>query len=107
MKIPAITTGVLAAGALGFGVLGLVAPRRVAKLVASDEETARELGVRDLANGLVILAAPQAGLAQRIFYDLSDAALFGRRKPKVGIGAVAFAALGAYTLVRTSHTTKP
>jgi hypothetical protein len=98
MKVPTVLTGVLAAGALGFGVLGLAAPSRLARLVGSDEETARELGVRDLGNGLVILAAPSAGLAQRAFYDLSDAVLFGRRKPKVGVGALAFAALGVYTL---------
>lgn len=98
MNVPMFATGVLAAGALGFGALGVAAPARLARLVGSDEETARELGFRDLGNGLVILAAPSAGLAQRAFYDVSDAVMFGRRKPKVGIGALAFAALGVYTL---------
>jgi hypothetical protein len=98
MNVPGLATGVLAAGALGFGALGLAAPGRLARLVGSDEETARELGFRDLGNGLVILAAPTAGLAQRAFYDASDAVMFGRRKPNVGVGALAFAALGVYTL---------
>jgi hypothetical protein len=98
MKIPTLTTWTLGAGALGFGVLGLVAPARLARMVGSDEETARELGLRDLGNGLVILAAPQVGLAQRALFDVGDAVMFGRRKPKVGVGALAFAALGVYTL---------
>ncbi len=99
MNAPTIATGVLAAGAFGFGVLGLVSPARLARMVGSDEATARELGVRDLGNGLVILAAPTAGIAQRMLYDVGDAIVFGRRKPGVAVGALAFAALGAYTLV--------
>ena len=98
MKVPTLITGVLATGALGFGVLGIVAPGRLARMVGSDEETARELGFRDLGNGYVIHAAPQAALAQRALFDVSDAIMFGRRKPKVGVGALAFAALGVYTL---------
>ena len=62
------------------------------------EQIARELGFRDVGNGLVILAAPTAGLAQRVFFDVSDAIMFGRSRPKVGIGALVFAALGVYTL---------
>src|SRR4051812_36185602 len=98
MKVPTITTGMLAGGALGFGVLGLVAPARLARMLGCDEETARELGVRALGNGLVILAAPTAGLAQRALFDVGDAVVFGRRRPKVAVGALAFAALGVYTL---------
>ncbi len=30
--------------------------------------------------------------------NVSDAIMFGRNRPKVGIGALAFAALGVYTL---------
>lgn len=98
MDVQTISTRVLAAGALGFGVLGVVAPARLAAMMGSDAETAREVGFRDLGNGFVILAAPRAGLAQRAFFDVSDALMFGRRKPLVGIGALAFAALGVYTL---------
>jgi hypothetical protein len=99
MKVPTVATGVLAAGALGFGVLGLGSPARLARMVGSGEETARELGFRDLGNGLVILAAPTAGIAQRVLYDVSDAIMFGRRKPRVAAGALGFAALGVYTLL--------
>jgi len=34
-------------------------------------------------------------MLQRMLFDVSDAAQFGRRKPKVAAGALAFAALGA------------
>jgi hypothetical protein len=98
MKSPTIARGVLAAGALGFGVFGIASPARLARMLGSDEATAREVGFRDLGNGLVILAAPTAGIAQRMLYDVSDAIMFGRRRPRVAVGALGFATLGAYTL---------
>jgi len=69
-------------------------------MLGSSEETARELGFRDLGNALVIFAAgdPRPGIAQRMLYDLSDAYLFGRRKPAVAAAALAFALLGAIAL---------
>ena len=98
MKFPEIARGVLAGGALGFGVIGIAAPSRLAKMLGSDDDTARAIGFRDVGNGLVILAAPQAGIAQRAFFDVGDAIVFGRRKPLVAVGALAFAALGIATL---------
>lgn len=93
-------TKVLGAGALAFGILGLVRPSTLARMVASDEETAREIGVRDLGSGLVLLASPdpRPAIAQRALFDVSDAVLFGRRKPAVAVGALAFALLGVYAL---------
>jgi hypothetical protein len=41
---------------------------------------------------------PAPAIAQRALYDASDALLFGRRKPLVGAGAAAFAALGVLAL---------
>ncbi len=92
----------LGAGALAFGVLGLVRPRSLARMAATDEETARELGFRDLGNGALLLASadPRLAIGQRMLFDVSDALLFGRRKPGVAVGALAFAALGAYALTR-------
>lgn len=92
---------VLADGALVFGLLGLVRPRTLARMVAADEDVARLLGVRDLGNAVAFRLAGDGALlplAQRIAYDLGDAALFGPRKPRVAAGALAFAALGALAL---------
>lgn len=94
---------VLGAGALGFGVYGLLAPKSLARMVGSDDASVgRELGFRDLGNALVFAAgANRAAVMQRMLYDVSDAVRFGRRKPKVGAGALAFAALGAAALLRS------
>jgi len=94
---------VLGDGAFAFGVLGVVAPRRLAATVGStDKQLGRELGARDLDNALVFAAgANRTAIAQRMLYDASDAIRFGRRKPAVGAGALAFAGLGAIALLRT------
>ncbi|MGH3092932.1 MAG: hypothetical protein ACRDOG_11495, partial [Gaiellaceae bacterium] len=67
----------LGAGALAFGVLGLVRPRSLARMAATDEETARELGFRDLGNGALLLASadPRLAIGQRMLFDVSDALL--------------------------------
>ena len=92
----------LGLGALGFGVLGLAKPRTLARLAATDERTARELGWRDLGNGLLLLASgSRFAIGQRMLYDVSDAIEFGPRKRGVAVGALAFAALGAVALSRT------
>ena len=93
---------VLGGGALAFGVLGIVAPRRLAAMVGSaDPGVGRELGFRDVGNALVFAAgANRAAIVQRMLYDVSDAIAYGRRKPAVGAGALAFAALGAAALRR-------
>jgi hypothetical protein len=72
------------------------------RLGATEEETARELGFRDLGNGALLLAGadPRLAIGHRVLFDVSDAFLFGRRKPAVALGALAFAALGAYALTR-------
>src|SRR5438067_5431570 len=103
MKAPSQRThaAVLAVGAGVFGVLGVVAPGRLARMIDSDLDTAREIGVRELGNVLVFVACrerPAPAIAQRAPYDLSDALLFGRRKPLVGVGAAAFAGLGVHAL---------
>jgi hypothetical protein len=82
-------------GALGFRVLGLLRRRSLARMIASTEDTARELGFRDLGNGLVFLAGGdrRTAIVQRMLSDASNALLFGRRKT-----AVAAAALGGIAL---------
>lgn len=93
-------TKILGGGALAFGVLGLVQPGRLAKMMAADEETAREVGFRDVGNGLLLLASPdpRPAIAQRALYDVADAVMFGPRKPGVAVGALSFFALGLYGL---------
>ena len=93
-------SNVLGAGAVAFGVVGLLDPARLARMIDASEETAREIGFRDLGNGLAIFASGGStwSIAQRVLYDVSDAILFGGRKPKVAVGALAFAGLGVVAL---------
>ncbi len=96
-----IGASVLSAGALAFGVFGLVAPARLAKMMATDTDTARAVGFRDTGNALAFLFAPTSGAAlQRMLYDLGDALALGPRKRSIMIGALSFASLSAYTAWR-------
>jgi hypothetical protein len=93
---------VLGGGTLAFGVLGLVAPVRLARMLDSDEETARAIGLRDVGNALAFVLAPtSAAAAQRMLYDLGDALAFGPRRPSVAAGALSFAVLAAWTAWRS------
>jgi hypothetical protein len=96
-----IAAAVLAGGSFGFGLLGILAPGRLARMLDADEETARAIGVRDVGNALAFVLAPTSAAAvQRMAYDLADAATFGRRKPAVAAGALSFAALAGWTAWR-------
>jgi hypothetical protein len=96
-----ITAAVLGSGALAFGLLGLVAPRKLAEMMATDEDTARAVGFRDTGNALAFLLAPTSAAAlQRGLYDIGDALAFGRRKPTIMAGALSFAVLSAWTAWR-------
>jgi hypothetical protein len=92
---------VLGTGALGFGLLGILAPARLARMMDIDEDAARAIGFRDTGNALVFLLAPTSvAAAQRMLYDLGDVFAFGRRKRAVAAGAASFAALAAWTAWR-------
>jgi hypothetical protein len=96
-----IAAAVLAGGSLGFGLLGILAPGRLARMMDADEEAARAIGIRDVGNALAFALAPtRAAALQRMVYDLGDAATFGRRKPAVAAGALSFAALAGWTAWR-------
>jgi hypothetical protein len=84
MDRPALPTGTIAAGTLGFAALGLD-PGRLARVRGSDAGMAHDLG-----NAPLIPAAPRAGLAQRVLHDLG-ARVLGRRTPRVGLLAAALA----------------
>jgi hypothetical protein len=100
---------ILAAGSLGFGVLGLARPQRLAAMMGADEATARAIGIRDLTNGLTLLAVtmtgrdPRPALAARAMFDLSDAWKFGRKDRRVMAGALGFAALAGVTWLRAGR----
>lgn len=93
-------TRAVASGALACGLLGVVRPAVLARMLETGDETAREIGFRDLGNALVLFGAADArlGLAQRMLYDVADAVMFGRRKPGVAVAALGGAALGALAL---------
>jgi hypothetical protein len=93
---------VLAAGAIGFGVLGIARPARLARLVGTDEASARALGMRDLTNGVLLLLArdKRPVLAARALADLDDAWKFGPNDPRVLAGTLGFAALAFVAYAR-------
>lgn len=96
-----VGAAILGSGALAFGILGLVAPKRLAKMMDADVDAARAIGFRDVGNGLAFVFAPTSVAAlQRMLYDIGDAASFGPRKPAVAAGALSFAALSAWTAWR-------
>lgn len=85
----------LGGASLALGVAGIVRPQLFRRLCDASEDEARELGVRDLCVGIAIYASPRLGLTQRALSDLGDAVVFGRRKPVVGVIAVASALVAA------------
>jgi len=87
---------VLGAGCLGFAGWAFARTDRLAAMLGSDLATARAMAVRDLGSGIALVASrdPRPAMVARVLYDLSDAALFGRGRPKVAASALGFAALG-------------
>jgi len=93
-------------GSVALGVVGLLAPRQVARLMNDDPTLARPLSLRDALIGVAILRdRGAASLVVRGLSDVSDAVRLHRRSPLVafgafGVGVIAFAA--AYRLA-TRH----
>jgi hypothetical protein len=90
----------MGAATLAFVAWAFAREERLAGLLGADVATARAMAVRDLGSGIVLLAArdPRPALAARVLYDVSDAAIFGRGRPKVAASALGFAALGIAAL---------
>ena len=85
---------------LGFVAWAFAREERLAELLGSDLETARAMAVRDLGSGIVLLTSrdPRPALTARVLYDVGDAVIFGRGRPKVAASALGFAALGIAAL---------
>jgi hypothetical protein len=90
----------MGAATLAFVAWAFAREDRLAELLGADVATARAMAVRDLGSGVVLLAArdPRPALAARVLYDVSDAVIFGRGRPKVAASALGFAALGLVAL---------
>jgi hypothetical protein len=87
---------VLGAGCLAFAGWAFERTERLAELIGSDLATARAMAVRDLGSGIALIGSrdPRPAMVARVLYDVSDAVLFGRGRPKVVASALGFAALG-------------
>lgn len=89
-------------GSVALGIVGMLAPQQVARLMNDDPDLARPLSLRDALIGVAILRERgPASLVVRGLSDVSDAVRLHRRSPLValgafGVGVVAFAA--AYRL---------
>ncbi len=84
--------GCVAWVALAFGRTG-----RMAELCGTTPSEIRALGIRDAASAIALATAsdPRLPLATRVAFDLSDAARYGRGRPKVLAMTLGFAAVGA------------
>ena len=80
--------------------LAFLHTRRMAALIGASESEVRALGVRDAANGLALALSsdPRTAIGTRVLFDLSDAARYGRGRPKVLAMTLGFAAVGAVGL---------
>jgi hypothetical protein len=100
---------VVAAGSIGFGLLGLARPHRVAALMGADEPAARAIGMRDLTNGVTLATAvltgrdPRPALAAHALFNLRDAVTYGRNDRRVLAGALTFAALAGLAYLRAGR----
>lgn len=93
-------TRVLGLGALAFGVLGVVRPASLARMMDADEDHARLVGFREVGNALALFwsADPRPAIVQRMLYDVGDALYLASRKPRAAAAALGFAGLGALAL---------
>ncbi|MGE0027593.1 MAG: hypothetical protein AB7O78_12560 [Thermoleophilia bacterium] len=88
---------VVAGGCAVWVALAFGRTERMADLCGTTPSEIRALGIRDVASGIALVAAsdPRLPLATRIAFDLSDAARYGRGRPKVLAMTLGFAAVGA------------
>jgi hypothetical protein len=98
----------LGGGTLAYGVLSLARHERFSQLTNMNEDTVRQLALRDIASGVRIITAsdPAPALRSRIFYDLGDALRLLRRKPVLAPVAVAWGLLAVAVLMTRNQEAK-
>ena len=91
---------IVAGGCAWWVGLTLLRTRQMAELIGTSESEVRALGVRDAGSGLALLLSsdPRTAIGMRVAFDLSDAARYGRGRPKVLAMTLGFAAVGAVGL---------
>jgi hypothetical protein len=97
-----LATGI-AAFSIGLGLAQLLAPRQLARVIGVSEHAAgmRALGLREIASGIGVLAAPREGLWARVAGDAMDLALLasalghrGNRRGRILAAAGAVVTVG-------------
>jgi len=81
--------------------LAFARTERMAAMIGVSASEIRALGVRDLGNALALALSsdPRGAIGMRTLFDLSDAARYGRGKPRVLAMTAGFAAFGALGLL--------
>jgi hypothetical protein len=99
----------LGAGSLVFGAWGLIHPRSLTTLMGDDPRLGRQLGMRDTAVGVALVAglAEPLPLCLRFASDLHDAVRLRERSPLVALGAAAIAVWDAATLAGSLIPDRP
>lgn len=74
---------------------------RMARMLGVGESEVRALGARDAVNalGLAFSSDPRGAIGARALFDLTDAAHYGRGRPRVLAMTAGFAAFGALGLL--------
>jgi hypothetical protein len=90
----------LAGGCALWVGLAFLRTRRMAEMIGASESEVRALGARDALNGLALVLSgdPRPAVGTRVLFDLTDAARYGRGRPKVLAMTLGFAAVGAVGL---------
>ena len=91
---------ILAAACGAWVALALLRTDRVAEAIGAGPKEVRALALRDLASAGALLAPghERTAIASRVVLDVSDAVRYGRGRPKLRAGILAFAAFGALGL---------
>ncbi len=85
----------------GWIVLALARTGRVAQTIGAEESEVRALAVRDLGSAVTLLACRRSASGHRGARPVRprDAARYGRGRPGLAAGILAFAAVGAAGLL--------
>lgn len=95
----------LGLGSLAIGVVSLLRPGLVGRILKVDRSTVWLIAVRDLASAWLILGwGGRLAYATRALFDLGDAGMMARRRPMAALMAAATAVLGIREAIRAPHS---